>query len=169
MQPSVFDRIQDHLRGAGVRWTPLLHAPAHSAEEAARLRGTPLDMGGKSLVMKLDRGIGFAVLVLQGSRVIDNRALRHHLGLRRYRFATRDELHEHTSLAPGCVPPFGRPIFDLPLYVDTGLARLSELAFAPGRHDCSFRMRTADWLKAAQPTDTFAFSQPTGVGTASRD
>ena len=159
MQPSVFDRIQDHLRGAGVRWTPLLHAPAHSAEEAARLRGTPLDMGGKSLVMKLDRGIGFAVLVLQGSRVIDNRALRHHLGLRRYRFATRDELHEHTSLAPGCVPPFGRPIFDLPLYIDAELTQRTEIVFTPGRPDRSVRMATETWLDLAAPEGTHPLSK----------
>lgn len=169
MQADVTERIEAHLRAVGVPWTPLLHPPAHSAEEAARLRGTSLQMGGKSLVMKLDRGIGFAVIALQGSRVMDNRALRQHLGLRRYRFATHDELRDHTSLAPGCVPPFGRPIFDLPLFVDRGLAELFEIAFAPGRHDCSFRMRTKDWLRAAVPTDVFSFSRPAGVSPMDRD
>lgn len=117
------------------------------------MRGLPQGMGGKSLVMKLERT--FAMVVVGGDRVIDNRKLRRHLGLRRYRFATKQELHDLTGLIPGCVPPFGRPVFELPLYVDAARAALPDLAFSLGSHTRSVRMATAHWLAVAVPTDVF--------------
>lgn len=156
---TVEERIIALLVDAGVPWERLEHEHAATAEAAAAMRKTPLHIGGKSLLMKLDRGIGLALLVVPGSRRVDNRALRQHLGLRRYRFATREELLALTGLTPGCVPPFGRPVFDAPLYVDARLAAESEVAFSLGRHTASARMATRDWLAAARPTDIFDFSQ----------
>ena len=156
---EVAERIVAHLDTCGVDYELVRHAPAHSAREAAELRGTPLEIGGKSLVMKLDRGIGFAVLALPGHRAVHNRLLRHHLSVRRYRFATLDELAALTGLKPGAVPPFGRPIFDLPLFVDEGLALTSRVAFTAGSREVSIVMQTTDWLAAASPEDVFAFTR----------
>ena len=156
---SVGARIEALLTESGVPFRSFEHAAATSAADAARIRGTPLHIGGKSLVMKLDRGIGFAILALSGSRAVHNRMLRHHLRVRRYRFATLDELMEITGLKPGSVPPFGRPIFELPLYVDAGLAAKEQIAFGAGSRQHSIVMATADWLAAAKPTDVFPFSR----------
>lgn len=155
----VTTRILDLLQASGRPYTAHAHADAHSAKEAAALRGTPLEIGGKSLVMKLDRGIGFAILVLPGHRAVHNRLLRHHLRVRRYRFATLDELDALTGLKPGSVPPFGRPVFDLPLYVDAGLAASEQIAFTVGSRGHSVVMATQDWLAVAQPEDVFAFTR----------
>ena len=110
--------------------------------------------------MKTDRR-GFVVLALRGSDAVFNRALRRHLSIRRYRFATLDELHALTGLTPGCVPPFGRPVFDMPLYVEARLAAADRIAFSAGSHTDSILMATADWLAAAQPEDVFSFAQDT--------
>jgi len=109
--------------------------------------------------MKTDR-LGFVILALRGSDTVFNRAFRSHLHLRRYRFATLEELGALTGLTPGCVPPFGRPIFDLPLYVDLQLAALDQIAFTAGSHTDSIVMGTCDWLAVAKPTDVFEFSKP---------
>ena len=154
---DVAARIEALLRGAEVAYRVLEHPAADTAVDVARVRGTPLAIGGKSLVMKLDRGIGFAVLVVGGDRRIDNRLLRRHLGLRRYRFATRDELAELTGLVPGCVPPFGRPLFDLPLYVDAERLSHDRIAFSLASHTRSAEMAVSDWLSVAKPTDVFGF------------
>lgn len=157
---TVEHRIAALLSGAGVPWERLEHPFADTAIGVALARGTPLAMGGKSLVLKLDRGIGFAVLAVPGDQRLDNRRLRAHLGLRRYRFATPDELLALTGLTPGCVPPFGHPVFDVPLFVDAGLASGEEVAFSLGSHTHSARMVTADWLAAARPADVFPFAAP---------
>ena len=140
-------------------YTSLAHDAATSAEQAASLRGTPLDIGGKAIVMKVDKR-GFCVLAVRGADAIDNRAFRTHLGARRYRFATPAELDALTGLLPGCIPPFGRPIFDLPLYVDAALADNRRIAFTPGTHTRSIVMATRDWLDAARPEDVWPFSRP---------
>lgn len=157
MATDVADRIVALLRAHAVPYEIVDHPRAISAEEAAANRGTPLAMGGKSLVMKLERT--FAVLVVGGDRAIDNRKLRRHLGLRRYRFATAEELATLTGLTPGAVPPFGRPVFDLPLYVDADRAVLEPLAFSLASHTRSVRMATADWLRVATPTEVFPFTR----------
>ena len=50
------------------------------------------------------------------------------------------------------MPPFGRPVFDLPLYVDAVTAEQALIAFTLADHEKSAIMATADWLDVVQPT-----------------
>ncbi|MEN0063817.1 MAG: YbaK/EbsC family protein [Myxococcota bacterium] len=135
------------------------HPPANSAVQAATLRGTDLRDGCKAIVMKV--GKVFAVLAFAADRTIDNRKLRQRLHVRRYRFATGEELADLTGgLVPGGVPPFGRPIFDLPLYVDVERASRDPFWFTNGARTQSVRVAVADWLAVAQPDDVFDFTRP---------
>ena len=152
-------RIQGLLDAAS--WEVLQHTPGDSAEHIAALRGTPLAWGGKAILMKTDR-LGFCMLAIRASDAIDNRALRHGLGIRRYRFAHADELLERTGLRPGCVPPFGRPVFDVPLYVEHALAHGERIAFTPGTPHQSLVGPTADWLRAARPEAVLQFARAKG-------
>ena len=155
---SVRESILAHLTARGAAHRVLEHEATYTSAEAAAARGLPESTGGKALVMKL-YGVGFVVLGLSAARRADNRALRRFFGTQRLRFARRPELLELTGLAPGCVPPLGRPIFDLPLYVDAGLAAQPELAFTPGVHTASVIMSVEDYLDAAQPEAVFAFAR----------
>jgi len=153
------DRIVALLEAEGVRFDLLAHDPVRTAAEAASVREGSDVLGGKSLVMKLGGG-GFVLVAVGGTRRMDNRALRRHLGVGRVRFATRAELAELTGLEPGAVPPFGRPIFDLPLHVDRTLADATRIGFTPGRHDRSIVMATGDWLRVARPAGIHALTTP---------
>ncbi len=128
------------------------HSLSRTAEEAAVLRGTPLGIGGKSLVMKLGKKKDFALFVVSGARRLDNWKVRQAVGVNKLRFATVEELFALTGLRPGCVPPFGRPVFDLPLYVDAVTAEQALIAFTLADHEKSAIMATADWLDVVQPT-----------------
>jgi Ala-tRNA(Pro) deacylase len=154
MHPS--ERLVRLLQASGRPFEILEHPYAETSEQVAVQRGTPVGMGGKSLVFKLQTG--FALFVLSGERRTDNRLLRKHLGIQRLRFARLAELASLTGLTPGCVPPFGRPIFDLPLYVDAATAAQEEIAFSLASHTRSVRMRTEDWLAIAQPADVYTFA-----------
>ncbi|MBX2799219.1 MAG: hypothetical protein KTR31_16210 [Myxococcales bacterium] len=156
------DRILALLTERGVSFEVLEHPHATTALEAASARGTPPAWGGKSIVMKLDRGIGFVVVAMGGDRQVDNRRLRAHLGVRRYRFATEEELMAQTGLRRGAVPPFGHPVFDLPLYVDADRAATETIVFSLASHTRSVRMATADWLAVAAPRDVFALCKDRG-------
>lgn len=151
---TVLDRILALLGEAPHR--RLDHPPTFTSEEAAAARGLPQAIGGKSLVMKV--GGAFALFALSGARTLEGRRIQRHFRASRLRFATRDELFALTGLAPGCVPPFGRPIFDLPLYLDAVSAAQPRIAFSPGDHRVSIVMDTADYLARARPAEIFDFS-----------
>lgn len=155
---TVAARIVDLFAAHGVAITVRDHDPARTAVEAASLRGTPLADGCKAIVMKLGRD--FAVLAFAADRQIDNRKLRQRLGVRRYRFATADELSELTGgLVPGSVPPFGRPIFDLPLYADAERVSRDPFWFTNGLRTQSIGVPVAQWRRVAQPDDVFDFTK----------
>lgn len=157
---TVRDRITTLLRAHSAPFTTIEHEHAETSEEVAAARGTPLHIGGKSLVLKLgSSGDRFAVFAVSGARRTQSRLIRAALGVKRMRFATHDELLQLTGLTPGCVPPFGRPVFELQLYVDQSIADNDEIAFSAGLHTASFRMATADYLRAAKPDRVFAFSR----------
>lgn len=146
---SPYERILKLLDAEGCSFREVEHPPVRTAEEAAEVRGTPLAMGAKAIVFKLDGT--FRVLALSAARALRSRSLRKELGVRRTRFATAAELAELTGLEPGMVPPFGRPVLPLELLADPSLLEPPEIAFTPGRNDRSIVLATADWLRLARP------------------
>lgn len=158
MNSTVLESIRSFLNEQGITFKETSHAPTYTSEDAAAARNEPLDIGGKAIVAKV--GDEFAVFVLSGARRLNSRAICKHLGETRFRFASREELHELTGLTPGCVPPFGTPILDLPLYVDRSVTSNPRIAFNAGSHTISMVLDRDDYLTAAAPVDVFDFSRP---------
>ncbi len=145
---QVHDAILAHLDAHGAPYRRLRHAPTLTSQQSARVRGEPMSIGGKSLVLKAaDR---FVVLVISAARRASSKGLRTALGVRRLRFATPPELLELTRCVPGCVPPFGRPIIPLALLVDVSILRNDRIAFNPGSRTDSVIMARADWQRCVE-------------------
>ncbi|MDG2381950.1 MAG: YbaK/EbsC family protein [Pirellulaceae bacterium] len=147
---SVLERLREHLHRCEVPFSELQHQPTRTSEEAAEARGEELKIGGKALVLKLDGQ--FALFVLPADQRLDSKAIKRQLSAKKSRFASQEELWELTGLVPGSVPPFGRPVLPLPLFVDHRLTENSRVAFNAGSLSVSFMMQMADYLNAAQPT-----------------
>jgi Ala-tRNA(Pro) deacylase len=49
------------------------------------------------------------------------------------------------------MPPFGN-LYNIPTYVDEGLAANEEIVFAVGTHTDTFKMKYADYARLASPT-----------------
>lgn len=144
----VHDAILGHLDAHKAAYRTLKHEVTRTSEDSARVRGEPMAIGGKSLVLKAaDR---FVVLVISAARRANSKSLRTALGVRRLRFATPEELLALTGCVPGCVPPFGRPIVPLPLLVDTSILRNERIAFNPGSLTDSVIMARADWQRCVE-------------------
>ena len=125
----------------------LSHEPTPTSEDSARVRGEPLALGGKALVIKAaDRDL---VLVISAARRLDSGRLRRALGVKKTRFASAEELHDLTGLAPGAVPPFGEPILPLPLYVDASVFANERIAFNAGSLTDSIIMPVDDYRRIA--------------------
>ena len=143
MLSSTLESIRTLLDEAGVDYDLARHAAVSTAEDAAAARGCSVDIGAKSIVLKTDDE--FRLFVLSGSAAVLSSAIRRHLGVRRTRFATADELLALTGVRPGAVPPFGEPILPLPLFVDPGLLEHERIAFTPGDHTVSIIMQSDDY------------------------
>jgi Ala-tRNA(Pro) deacylase len=150
MSTPVFDAVRALLDGAGIAYRHIRHAPTFTSEESARARGEEVKVGGKALVVKV--GDDFKLFVLSAARSLDSGALKRHFGVKKVRFADRDELLNLTGLVPGSVPPFGRPILPLDLYADPSVLANPVIAFNAGSLTDSIVMAVSDWQRVANPT-----------------
>lgn len=155
---TTLDGIRAHLNAAGVSFREVEHEPTRTSEESAAARGEDLKVGAKALL--LQTGACFRLFVLPADRRLDSGAVRRHLGVRKTRFATVEELDELVGLVPGSVPPFGEPILPFELYADEELGmETDKLAFNAGSLRNSIIMAASDWEAIARPK-RFRFSKP---------
>ncbi|HWP38578.1 MAG TPA: YbaK/EbsC family protein [Gemmatimonadales bacterium] len=146
---AVLAAIRHLLHEHGVAFREVHHPPTRTSEESARARGEPLEVGGKAIVLKV--GDTFRLFVLSAARSLDSAAIKRHFAVKKTRFATGEELESLTGLAPGAVPPFGRPILDLDLWVDRSIVNNERIAFNAGSLTDSIIMSVRDYLTIARP------------------
>ena len=157
------ESIRDLLQQRAVPFREVQHEPTLTSQAAAEARGEELKHGGKALLMKIDAD--FALFVLPADRRAHSGSIREELGVKKLRFASREELatltafEGHTGLQPGSVPPFGHPILPFPLYVDSAIRENQRIAFNAGSLTDSIVMAVSDYLQIAIPQKIFSFSQ----------
>ena len=160
---SVLERIRKWLTDEGIAFREVQHEPTLTSEDSARARGEELRNGGKALLIKVDTD--FALFVLPADRRVNSSAIRKALGVRKLRFASREELDELTreteqpGLVPGSVPPFGQPILPFPLYVDSAIEANERIAFNAGSMTDSIILSVPDYFRLARPTRVFEFAR----------
>lgn len=155
MSTEVFESTKKWLDGLGVAYRHLHHEPTRTSEESARVRGEDVRVGGKALLIKIDKV--FRLFVLSAALKFDSAAVRRRFGAKKIRFATADELYDLTGLVPGSVPPFGRPILPFDLFVDESILANEKIAFNAGSLTESIIMSVDDYRRVAQP-ETFRFA-----------
>ena len=148
MSSTVFERLSNLLRERGAGFETLRHAPVFTSEEAAAARGTPLASGAKALICKADEQ--FVMIVMPADRRLASKLVRKDTGTKSLRFATREEVEQLTSLAPGSIPPFGS-LFGLPTWCDVRLAEQPQINFNAGDHAVSISMGYEDYIRAEGP------------------
>lgn len=146
---TVFNRVEDKLRQAGITFQVMNHAPVFTSEQAAAVRGTALGSGAKALVVKA--GDTFRLLVIPADRKLDSKKAKLALGVKDLRFASREEVENLTGLQPGSIPPFGS-LFGLPTLCDPALGEHADINFNAGDHSISMQMRYLDYLSVESPT-----------------
>jgi Ala-tRNA(Pro) deacylase len=145
---SVTQRLLALLAAEGADHVVLQHAPVRTSEEAAAIRGTPLEQGAKALVFQADERT--VLLVVQAHRRLDTRAFKRAYGIKNLRMLPADDLLTMTGLEPGAVPPFGS-LLGFSTYADEGLLRMPRLVFNAGNRSVSVLLATADYVRVEQP------------------
>ncbi|KAL7485045.1 hypothetical protein ACHAW6_010638 [Cyclotella cf. meneghiniana] len=158
-------QIHELLKTNNIQFKALHHEATPTSQDSARVRGEELSIGGKALVLRHrddDEAAlsSFAVFVLSASKKLDTKAIKREFKTKNVRFATAEELKALTGgLRPGSVPPFGRPVIDLELFVDTSIVENSLIAFNCGSLTDSLIISVQDYLGIAAPTKIFPFSK----------
>lgn len=156
MSELVLQSVRALLSERGVDFDELEHAAVKTSAEAAAARGMSTAQGAKSLLFKVDDWFG--VFVLAGDRSLHSLLLRRRFGARRTRFANPEELDRLAGVQPGAMPPFGRPIFELPLYAEPSVLEPERIGFTAGLRTRSILLASADWRAAAEP-EIFPFAR----------
>jgi len=152
---SVFEEICTYLTKQGIDYRTVHHEPTMTSEESARARGEDVSIGGKAIVMKIDDR--FTIFVLSAALKIDSKKVKQNFTAKSIRFASKEELIALTGLVPGSVPPFGRPMLNLELFLDPSVLRNDRIAFNAGTLTYSIIMNTTDYRKVADSV-VFEFS-----------
>lgn len=150
------NRIRSLLSDAGINFKEIHHPPTYTSEASALVRGEDLKIGGKAIVMKL--GDHYKLFVIAADRKIDSSKIKKYFGARKLRFASTEELLRLTGLNPGSVPPFGKPVLDLDLFIDNSVIQNKKIAFNAGSLTDSIVMSVADYLRLSGGV-LFDFSQ----------
>ncbi|MDQ2900978.1 MAG: hypothetical protein M3Y07_14445 [Acidobacteriota bacterium] len=145
----VFEIIRKLLIDNGIEHREVHHAPTFTSNESAAARGEDLSAGGKALLLKV--GEEFRLFVLSAALKLDSAAVKEYFQVKKTRFATAEELRTLTGLAPGSVPPFGKPVLPFDLYLDPSITANEKIAFNAGSLTDSIVMRTGDYIKIANP------------------
>jgi len=146
---DVLSGIRKLLDDNNVEYKCWDHPPVHTSEEAAKIRGTPLESGAKALVLRSEGK--FLMVVIAGDKKMDFKKVKKAIGSDRLTLATPDEVLQVTHCVIGAVPPFGN-LFGIPVYLDKSLLRSPIINFNAGKHGTSIAMKIEEFQKAVQPT-----------------
>lgn len=145
---EIFQRLTAALNEAGIPFVHTHHKAVFTSAEAATVRGVSLHSGAKALIVK--GGKEFVMAVLPADMFLDSPALRKHLGCKRLRFATKEEVLSMTGLTPGSIPPFGS-LFNLVTICDERLADNERINFNAGSHTESIQMAYSAYCTHESP------------------
>lgn len=170
MNERAFEKIRELFNGSGVDYQVYQHAICRTSEESSKVRkeaGMPEAIGAKALLCKADFLGGlpseFIVFVLPGTHTLNKAAIKTNIpGFKQFRFATTEELLSVAGVVPGCMPPFGKQIFENVnrLYISSKIKGFERVAFNAAKLDTSITLLTHDYLSAVKPDAMFDFSVP---------
>ena len=149
---EVFQKLKKLFDDNQIKYKLLVHGgDAKTSEEVAKLRGTPLETGAKSMIIKIDDG--FIDVVIPADKKFSSRPAKKFLKTDCLRFGTKEELFSLTHCIQGSVPPFGS-LFGLKTYVDENLINDKNydfISFNAGLRTKSFQIKKDDYLSLEKP------------------
>lgn len=134
------------------------HEPVLTSDEAAKVRGVSLESGAKAIILKDSgkkptiEGVLFYLAILSASKKFNSKHFGKLINVKKFRFATPEEVFKTTGCLPGAVPPFGK-LFGFPTWVDRSLSKEASINFNCGLRTHSMTMTYADWVKFEKPTE----------------
>jgi Cys-tRNA(Pro)/Cys-tRNA(Cys) deacylase len=137
-----------YLKANGAEFEFVEKATTHHASEASRASGIPLDQIAKTIVFADDTG-SLVVAVVSGSHMVSRHKLETCSGRRKLDVAADAVAEKATGFPTGGIPPVGHRR-QLPVYLDSQVARMDHVWCGGGTRTRLVRLRTADVLRLAR-------------------
>jgi Ala-tRNA(Pro) deacylase len=142
-------KLQQFLEQNHVAYKHTVHPVAFTAREVASVEHLPAREVAKVVIVSA--GETWAMMVLPASRALDLAEVRAALGVSQARLATEPEVGRmFPDCDLGAMPPFGN-LYNMAVYVDSGLAQDDWIAFNAGSHTDVIHMRFADYKGLVKP------------------
>jgi len=145
---KAYQSIIDFLNEKSIKYQIIEHEPVYTCEAAAKVRGTSLSQGAKSLLLKADKD--FVLIVMSGDKKLDSKKLKIVLKIKNLRFATPEEVIDKMDCEIGACYPFGN-LANIRMFVDHSLTLNQQISFNPGVHDRSIIINYRDYQKVVTP------------------
>ena len=142
-----FEKIQKLLKEKLFEYKILEHEPVFTSEEASRIRGTNMDEGAKSLLLKFKNS--FVLVVVPGGSRLSMKKLRKYIHDGKSRFARPEEVINVMGCEIGACYPVGS-VIPIRTIVDPIFGKGEYIAFNPGVHDRTIRMKWEDYKKLGE-------------------
>jgi len=145
----MLDKLKQFLDTSGVRYEPIEHRIAFTAQELAAAEHVPGREHAKVAIVRVPTG--FFMAVLPAPRKVDLAKFAAAVHEKEARLASEDEFERmFPQCETGAMPPFGN-LFGLPVIVDRALEDDKNIAFQAGTHSESVRRKYADFKRLARP------------------
>jgi Ala-tRNA(Pro) deacylase len=149
-------RVLQFLAEQNIRFEPLVHPPAYTAQKRAKYLGIPGKQVAKTVLLAGPEG--YILAVLPATHQIDSAALANTLG-GPVRLATDREVGEvFRDCEWGVVAPFGM-LYGVPTILDESLAEDSWIVFEANTHAEAIRMHCRDFERLEKPR-RLCFARP---------
>jgi Ala-tRNA(Pro) deacylase len=144
------ERLEKYLRENDVPFEVLAHSQAYTMQEVAAALHVSGTQVAKVVMVKADGEI--VMLVLSAPERVDFRKVRGLLGAKEVSLAKEGEFADlFADCVTGAMPPFGN-LYDVPVYVNQGLAQEANIVFRVGTHSHTMKIAYADYSRLARPT-----------------
>ena len=146
---TVSRRLKEYLDKNEVEYSVTTHEAAFTAQQMAAAQGVTSWQVAKSVVLYCDGE--YLLVVLQAPTRVDFDRIREILACEDVRLATESEMGElFPGVELGAESPFGN-LYDVPVYVDRGLAEAPTIVFNAGTHVETIQLRYADYDRLVHP------------------
>ena len=146
---TVSRKLKEYLDVNGVDYEILTHKAAFTAQQVAAAQDVTGWQVAKTVALYCDGE--FLMVVLQAPAYVDFDRIKEILVCDEARLATESEMAKlFPGVELGAESPFGN-LFDLPVYVDKGLAEEREIVFNAGTHTETIRLKYEDFSRLVGP------------------
>ena len=137
------------LDDEGVKYVTITHSIAYTAQQIAESAHIPGNELAKTVMVKLDGRMAMAVL--RGPDKVDLYQLSRAAGVAKVELADESEFQGlFPKVEVGAMPPFGN-LYDMPVFVEEGLAEDDKIAFNAGSHSELIQLAYEDYVRLVGP------------------